>query len=185
MPAHSKPNSPVIQTARLRLRPLNEADRDVFAGLNADPVVMEFFSECWSREKSDAALDRMCRHWREHGFGYWAVELAEIPFAGVCGLLNVPFEASFTPAIEVGYRLTPRCWNQGLATEAAAASLRYGFEQLDLSEIVAYAVTSNVRSRRVMEKLGMHYAQDFDHPRIEEGHPRRRHALYRINASAG
>jgi RimJ/RimL family protein N-acetyltransferase len=119
---------PVIHSARLRLRSVGEQDREAFAAMNADPRVMEFFPEPWSKERSDAALIRIRRHWDEHGFGSWAVEIEDGEFAGICGLWRVPFEASFTPAVEIGYRLLPRWWQQGIATEAGAAALRYGFE---------------------------------------------------------
>jgi RimJ/RimL family protein N-acetyltransferase len=105
---------------------------------------------------------------------------AEGAFAGICGLWRVPFDASFTPAVEIGYRLLPKWWQRGIATEAGAAVLRYGFEELELPEIVAYTVSANVRSRRVMEKLGMQYSQDFEHPEVAQGHPMRRHVLYRL-----
>ena len=100
--------------------------------------------------------------------------------------LNVPsFEAHFTPCVEIGWRLAVDHWGQGLATEGANAVVRYSFEKLGLGELVSFTVPANVASRRVMEKLGMTYdpADDFDHPRLPEGHPRRRHVLYRLRRS--
>lgn len=169
----------VIHTARLCLRHWREEDREPFAEMNADPVVMEFFPATWTREESDASFDRIQKHWSDHGFGIWVVEV-QGQFAGTLGLQHPRFEAFFTPCVEIGYRLRPRWWKQGFAAEGALAALRCGFERLGLQEIVAFTVSANVRSRRVMEKLGMQYSADFDHPRLPEGHPIRRHVLYRL-----
>ena len=101
---------------------------------------------------------RIEEHFQRHDYGVWAVELpGQIPFIGFVGLAVVPFEASFTPCVEIAWRLTPPWWGKGLATEGARAALAYGFERLDLKEIVAFTVPGNTRSRRVMEKLGMRY----------------------------
>jgi RimJ/RimL family protein N-acetyltransferase len=170
---------PVIHTPRLCLRPWREEDREPFAAMNADPAVMEFFPECWSREKSDMSFNRIRKHWNDHGFGPWVLEI-DGRFAGMAGLWHVPFAASFTPAVEIGYRLRPQWWGLGITTEAGEAALGYGFEQLGIEEVVAYTVPGNARSRRVMEKLGMRYAQDFDHPELGQNHPMRRHVLYRL-----
>ncbi len=158
---------------------LQEEDRERYAALNSDPAVLEFFPRGYSREESDVSFDRIRQHWNQHGFGVWAVE-AQDQFAGILGLWHVRFQASFTPAVEIGYRLMPNFWKLGIATEAGGAALRYGFEQLDLQEIVAYTVPANLRSRRVMEKLGMQYSEDFDHPELEQSHAMRRCLLYRL-----
>ena len=151
--------------------------------MNADPAVMEFFPACLSRAESDQGVDRIERHFRERGFGLFAVELrCNGTFIGFIGL-NVPrFVAHFTPCVEIGWRLAADYWGQGLATEGARAALRHGFESLGLDEIVAFTMPGNVRSRRVMEKLGMTHdpADDFDHPGLAEGHPMRMHVLYRL-----
>jgi len=151
--------------------------------MNADPAVMEFFPACLSRAESDQGVDRIERHFRERGFGLFAVELRrDGTFIGFIGL-NVPrFVAHFTPCVEIGWRLAAAYWGQGLATEGARAVLRYGFENLALDEIVAFTVPGNVRSRRVMEKLGMTHdpMDDFDHPGLADGHPMRRHVLCRL-----
>lgn len=121
-------------------------------------------------------------HWKEHGFGQWVVEIpGAASFIGVVGLGTVSFEAPFTPAVDVAWRLAQFYWGRGYATEAARASLDYGFEKLGLSEIVALTVPANWRSRRVMERLGMTRSpeDDFDHPRVSEG-PLKRHVLYRL-----
>jgi 3-dehydroquinate dehydratase/shikimate dehydrogenase len=106
-------------------------------------------------------------------------------FIGFVGLKHVNIETSFTPAVEIGWRLLFDCWGKGYATEAAIASLRYGFETLKLEEIVSYTPVQNMRSRAVMEKIGMHHdpKDDFDHPKLPEGHPLRKHVLYRLKKS--
>lgn len=173
----------MIVTDRLRLRAWRESDREAFARINADPRVMEFFPSVHSREASDALADRVEKHFREHRFGPWAVELLETAeFIGFTGLSIPNFEAPFMPAVEIGWRLSAEHWGSGFATEAARASAQHGFTELRLDEIVSFTVAANVRSRRVMEKIGMtrNAADDFDHPNLAEGHPLRRHVLYRL-----
>ncbi len=172
-----------VTTDRLILRRWREADRVPFQALNADPRVMEFFPAMLTAEETDAAMERIDLHFQRHGFGLFAAELRETrAFAGFVGL-NVPgFEAPFMPAVEIGWRLSHECWGRGLATEGARAVVRYAFETLRLPGLVSFTSVGNLRSRKVMEKIGMVHdpADDFDHPRIPEGHPLRRHVLYRI-----
>jgi RimJ/RimL family protein N-acetyltransferase len=151
--------------------------------MNADPRVMEFFPTVLSREHSDAVADRMEEHFQQHGFGNWAVEIpGTTPFAGFIGLTHPRFQAHFMPAVEIGWRLAAEHWNQGYATEGAHAALDFGFAYLGLKEIVSFTVPMNLRSRRVMQKIGMTHspADDFDHPLVPEGSPFRRHVLYRL-----
>jgi RimJ/RimL family protein N-acetyltransferase len=172
-----------LRTARLRLRRWRPSDAAPFAALNADPRVMEHFPALLSRDESNALVARIEDHFARHGFGLWAIEIAgETPFAGFIGL-NVPtFEASFTPCVEIGWRLAADFWGRGIATEGAQAALRFGFDSVGLHEIVSFTVPENMRSRRVMEKLGMIHdpADDFDHPSLAAGYPLKRHVLYRI-----
>jgi RimJ/RimL family protein N-acetyltransferase len=173
----------LIETPRLHLREWRALDRAPFARMNADPRVMEFFPSVLSREQSDALADRAEKHFRERGFGPWAVELRESgQFIGFTGLMIPAFDAPFMPAVEIGWRLSQESWGQGLATEAARAAVRYGFDVLGLDEIVAMTVPSNIRSRRVMENLAMTRdpSDDFDHPELPQGHHLRRHVLYRL-----
>jgi RimJ/RimL family protein N-acetyltransferase len=158
-------------------------DRPAFARLNADPRVVEFLPGPLSRQESDARADRIEAHFQRHGFAQWAVEIPGIaPFAGFIGLSIPSFEAAFTPCVEIGWRLDADYWNRGYATEGARAALAFGFKWLQLEEIVSFTVPANVRSRRVMEKIGMTHSagEDFDHPSLPEGHPLRRHVLYRL-----
>jgi RimJ/RimL family protein N-acetyltransferase len=174
---------PELETDRLLLRGWRSADREPFARLNADPRVTEFFPAPLDRVESDALVDRIVEHWARDGYGVWAVERrSDDSFLGFVGLASPAWEAAFTPCVEVGWRLDPAAWGQGYATEAADAALRFGFERLVLDEIVSFTVPGNVRSRAVMERLGMTHdpADDFDHPRLEPGHRLRRHVLYRL-----
>ena len=127
---------------------------------------------------------RIEAHQSEHGFCFFAAELAgRASFIGFIGLSRVPFAAPFTPAVEIGWRLAPPYWHKGLATEGAQSVLSYAFRKLNLDEVVSFTVPANIRSRRVMEKIGLKHdpADDFAHPRLPAGHPLRRHVLYRLN----
>jgi RimJ/RimL family protein N-acetyltransferase len=173
----------VLQTERLLLRRWRDADRKPFAALNADPRVMEFMPSLLSRDESDALADRIEAHFARHGFGPFAAEaLPERKFAGFIGLMVPDFQAAFTPCVEIGWRLSFEHWGRGLATEGSHAGVRYAFERLRLDELVSFTVPANVRSRRVMEKIGMmrDLAGDFEHPKLPDGHPLRRHVLYRL-----
>lgn len=180
-------SSVILETERLVLRRWKPSDRDPFAHLNADPRVMEFMPGVLSRVESDRLVDRVEAHFAQHGYGPFAAETrSEGLFIGFIGLSVPAFEAHFTPCVEIGWRLAASHWGQGLATEGARAVARYAFESVGLEEIVSFTVPENVRSRRVMEKLGMtrDAADDFDHPGLPPGHPLRRHVLYRLrNAS--
>src|SRR6185369_3079349 len=183
------PNNAVdeLRTERLRLRRWREEDRAPFAAMNADPRVMEHFPALLSRDESDALVARIEAHLAQHGFAQWAVEIPGVtPFAGFVGLSIPRFEATFTPCVEIGWRLAADYWGQGFATEGAKAALEFGFKQLGLAEILSFTVPANLRSRRVMEKIGMTHnsADDFDHPFLASGHSLSRHVLYRIRRPA-
>lgn len=172
-----------LRTPRLILRRWQKADLLPFAVMNADPRVMERLPKLLRRDESHEMAARIERHFDERGFGLFAVEVVGgAPFIGFVGLSVPSFEAHFTPSVEVGWRLAHEAWGFGYATEAAKEVLRFGFEELGLSEIVSFTVPENLRSRRVMERLGMTRdpRDDFDHPRLPEGHRLRRHVLYRL-----
>ena len=172
-----------LRTERLCLRQWLPRDREPFARLNANPAVLEFLPAALSREQSDAFADRIEAHFRQHGFGLFAVEIPAVtPFAGFIGLSLPRFEAAFTPCVEIGWRLDSAYWNRGYATEGARAVLGFAFASLQLPEVVSFTVPENIRSRRVMEKMGMTRSahEDFDHPALPEGHRLRRHVLYRL-----
>lgn len=172
-----------LETERLLLRHWRDEDRAPFAALNADPVVMEHFPSPMTSAESDAMVERIDAHLAEHGWGLWAVEVrATGEFVGFVGLSVASFDAHFTPAVEVGWRLRRTSWGHGYATEGGQAALDHAFGPLGLTEVVSFTTTTNLPSQRVMQRLGMHHdpADDFDHPRVPEGHPLRRHVLYRV-----
>ncbi len=173
---------PTLATERLVLRAFADADLEPFAQMNADPRVMEFFPAPLSRAESDALVARIGAAWAD-GFGIWALEeRSGGEFLGFTGFAAPTFEAAFTPAVEVGWRLRASAWGHGYATEAAAAALAWAPGRLDppRGEVVSFTAAINARSRAVMERLGFAHdpADDFDHPRVPDG-PIRRHVLYR------
>jgi RimJ/RimL family protein N-acetyltransferase len=180
IPGHA--SAAVLETPRLRLRRWRPEDREPFSALNANREVMEHFPAILPRGESDALIDRIEAHFDRHGFGFWAAE-HHGTFIGFIGLAVPRFQAAFTPCVEIGWRLARPWWGQGLATEGARAALQYGFGSLGLSEIVSFTVPANLRSRRVIEKLGMFYAQEFAHPGMPDGHLLQRHVLYRLRAT--
>ena len=172
-----------FETPRLRLRPWRESDREPLAALSADPVVMEFFPALITRETSDASIDAWQLQFAECGWSNWAVEAKEAKtFVGFVGLTVPRRVLPFSPCVEIGWRLARVHWGKGFATEAARGALRVGFEHLGLPEIVSFTTVLNLRSRAVMERIGMHNAhEDFEHPGVPEGNPQRLHCLYRMN----
>lgn len=167
-----------LRTERLLLRRWREDDRAPFAALNADPVVMEHFPAVLTCDQSDAFVDRIKAHFDEHGDGLWALE-ADGAFLGFTGLAWQTYEADFTPALEVGWRLARTAWGRGYASEAARAALHRGFEHVE--SIISTTAVTNERSQRVMQRLGLRPDGHFDHPRVPLGHPVRPHLLYRAD----
>jgi RimJ/RimL family protein N-acetyltransferase len=165
----------------LLLRQWRDADLLPFAALNADAEVMRYFPAPLTREQSDALAGTARKTIDARGWGLWAVEqIANGAFIGFVGLAEPHFDAHFTTAVEVGWRLGPAHWGHGYATEAAAAAVSFGFRQLGLDEIVSFTTVTNHRSQNVMRRLGMSHdrADDFDHPSIDG--PLRPHVLFRL-----
>jgi RimJ/RimL family protein N-acetyltransferase len=149
----------MIETERLVLRRFVPDDLDELVRLRADPEVMRYIGE-QSREKVEQRLQYYISHYDPHGFGMWAViHKGTDRMIGWCGLIFL----DETPEVEVGYGVARDYWGQGLMTEAARASLRYGFERAGLERIVAVAMPENTASRRIMEKLGMRYEKNVFH----------------------
>lgn len=177
-----------LKTKRLILRPWREEDLEPFAQLNADPRVMEYFPATLSKTESDQLAQRIKNKMNEKGWGMWAVSVPGIAeFIGFIGLNSedqASFPAPFTPAIEIGWRIAFEYWGKGYATEGAKAALAYGFEILNLDEIVSFTAVQNMRSRRIMEKIGMYHdpKDDFDHPKLPKEHKLNRHVLYRLKS---
>jgi RimJ/RimL family protein N-acetyltransferase len=174
-----------LRTERLLLRRWRAADLEPFAAMNADPRVMEHFPATLTLEQSRGSIERVEAGFEANGYGFWAVELlGEGTFIGFLGLSPVDHEMPFAPAVEIGWRLTRDRWGHGYATEGARAVTRFAFEELRLAGILAFTAAGNLRSRRVMERLGMtrDAAEDFSHPSLSPEHPLAAHVLYRLKS---
>ncbi len=176
----------ILETERLRIRNWLESDRPLFAEINADPKVMEFFPRRRPRDESDALMDEVRTRIRETGLGFFALALKDtdepIGFLGLARTDLAPFLPDGT--VEIGWRLTVRFWRQGFVTEAAKAMLRHGFEKHGLAEIVSFAVENNARSTAVMKRIGLRHdpARDFEHPRVPDTAPHlKHHVVYAIS----
>ena len=173
-----------LETTRLILRAWNESDLNSMVAINQEPEVCKYLPAIGNRETTIALIQRITEHDNEHGFSLYAVELKSThEMIGFLGLMTLSFEAHFTPAIEIGWRLSSQYWNKGYATEGAMAVLSHAFTELNLEELVSFTVVDNYASRRVMEKIGMQHnpADDFNHPKIPNDSPLSRHVLYRLS----
>lgn len=170
----------MIETARLILRPWREEDRAAFAAMNGDSRVGDWLGGTIDHDASDALMDRLSDQIAEDGHGFWAAERrADGRLVGMIGVRRQA-EAPPGPCVEMGWRLAPEAWGQGLASEGASAALAWGFANLEAREILAWTAASNLRSQAVMRRIGMAADpdRDFDNPRLAEGHPLRRHVTY-------
>jgi RimJ/RimL family protein N-acetyltransferase len=178
----------MIVTERLLLRPWRDEDREQYARMNADPMVREFFAGLLTRDQSDAEIDRFQRDYARDGFCMFAAELtATKQFIGVIGLQTMSFTVPgiSQPAVEIGWRLAREHWGKGFAAEGARGATRFAFDKLRRPEVVAVTAPANVRSRKVMDNLGMAYLPelDFKHPRVADGHPLQLHVVYLLRNS--
>ena len=171
-----------FETDRLRLRQWLATDREPFAALNADPRVMEFFPATLDRATSDAMADYCEALIAKRGWGFWAAEVkGSGQFIGFIGL-HTPSELPFSPCVEIAWRLAFKHWGKGFASEAASGALQVGFGLLNLPEIVSFTAVRNLRSRAVMERLGMREAPStFEPPHIPVDSPLRLHCLYPLS----
>ncbi|WP_371256749.1 GNAT family N-acetyltransferase [Roseibium sp. TrichSKD4] len=178
-----------METDRLILRPWQEDDLDDLAALCSDPDVMRHFPMIMSYDQSKAYLEKILKKRVSEGFCMDPIIVKETgEFAGFVGL-NIPAYKEplpFDPCVEIGWRLHKKVWGKGYATEAANAWLRFGFETLNLPEIVAFTIPANTSSQRVMERLGMirDIDGDFQHPNLALDHPMSQHVLYRLSEKA-
>jgi ribosomal-protein-alanine N-acetyltransferase len=171
----------LFETERLRFREWLPKDAEPFAALNADPIVMEYFPKILSREESDAFIARIEESFRTNGFDIFAVEEKQNgDFIGFIGFSRPRFKESFTPCIEIGWRLAKEYWGNGYATEGAKGCLDHGFKTLGLDEIYSFTATTNLRSERVMQKIGMKKIGEFNHPSLDPTSSLYRHILYKI-----
>jgi len=161
-------NTYIIKTPRLGLRNWNASDLDPATLMNADERVMEFFPNIWSGKETANFIKRMQDHYIDHGFCYFAVDLLETKcLIGFIGLSYQTFDSSFTPCIDIGWRLIHGAWGKGYATEGAHACLEYAFSTLKLKEVYAIAPKTNMKSQKVMQKLGMIPFTHFVHPKVD------------------
>lgn len=174
----------VIVTERLVLRHWREADLAPFITMNQDPKVMEYMPSLLTDEQVTLFYEGMQQHFKMHGYGLYACTVDQ-QFIGFVGLNVAKFEAHFTPAVEIGWRLAYPYWGKGYATEAARAVVKFAFQQFGLKEIVSFTAIQNMRSRRVMEKLGMTHdpKENFAHPKLVPTHPLSMHVLYRLQSA--
>ena len=183
MGARFAERGPTLYTDRLILRRWRPEDLGPFAEMNADLEVMKHMQRTLTTAESDAFAQRIEDEFDELGFGLWAVEVRSgASFIGFVGLHRVPFDAAFTPAVEVGWRLARQYWGNGYATEAARAAVEFGYRSAGLDEVVSFTTPGNVASWKVMERLGMVRDEnsDFEHPEVPVGHPLRWHIFYRF-----
>lgn len=170
-----------FETRRLRLRQWRESDFEPFAALNAAPQVMEFFPKPLGWQESNEMADKIRSLIEQHGWGFWALEIKGVEsFIGFCGLHVPTATLPFSPCVEIGWRLSSAHWGKGYASEAARGALSVAFQQLELPEVVSFTTVGNQRSRRVMERIGMKYSGQFEHPSLPENSPLRPHVLYRL-----
>ncbi len=173
----------VLRGERVTLRPWRDDDRAPFAALNDDPEVMRHLSGRLSCGESDALAQRLGGQVDADGFGLWALEVPGLGFAGFVGFSpRVPFEFALPGIVaqphEIGWRLARAAWGHGYATEGATLALRHGFETLGLPQVVSFTVAANRASQAVMQRIGLGFRGEFDHPRFAAGHPLHRHLLY-------
>ena len=174
-----------IETSRLRLRQWKKDDYPLFAEINADAVVMEYYPDILNKEESDALAQKFENLITERGWGFWAVEkLSDNDFIGFVGLHEPTYILPVSPCVEIGWRLGKEHWGMGYASEAANACLDIAFSRLNLSEIYSFTSVTNKRSQAVMERIGMINTNlNFEHPMIPENHPLREHYLYKVDAA--
>lgn len=171
-----------IETSRLHLRDWEETDLEPFTRLNRDEKVMKYFPKTLSAEETNKFHQSILSEFNESGFGLYAVEVkGNKEFIGFIGFHRATFEADFTPCIEIGWRLKKEAWGKGYATEGAAACLHFGFNELGLRDVYSFTADMNKPSINVMEKIGMSFMKNFDHPNVEKNSPLNKHVLYHIN----
>lgn len=173
----------ILETDRLILRTWVDEDLESMLAINQDPKVMEYFPSLQDLEMTKNFIDKVNVHFENHGYSLYATVRKDTgEFIGFIGLFTPEFESHFTPAIEIGWRLSSNHWGQGFATEGAKAVLDYAFRELKIPEIVSFTAASNAKSIRVMQKIGLKHneADDFYHPKLDDTSLLKRHVLYRL-----
>ncbi|MDX1446597.1 GNAT family N-acetyltransferase [Lishizhenia sp.] len=162
-------NNYIFTSQRLGFRNWKDADLDIYAAMNANTDVMQYFPTLMTQEESKASIEKFNSQFQELGYTYYAVdELESGEFIGFIGLSWKDFESSFTPATDIGWRLKPSAWGKGYATEGAQRCLAYAFEVLKLEKVIAICPEVNTPSERVMQKIGMKLQGAFKHPFLKD-----------------
>ncbi|MBX2834251.1 MAG: GNAT family N-acetyltransferase [Micavibrio sp.] len=172
-----------LETDRLILREWEDRDLEPFARLNADPLVMQYLPRVLDKKATKRHMKEFQKDFKKHGYGLYVIEEKETSeFVGFTGLHNVDFEASFTPAVGLAWRIDYEYWGKGFGSEAARAVIDHAFNNLKLKELVAFTVYDNSRTIHLMEKMGFKYqkGKDFDYPALRVGHPLGRFVLYKL-----
>ena len=175
----------IFTSERLGFRNWSDEDLPAFAAMNADPVVMEHFAKTLNAAESEAFLTRLRNHYLDRGYTYYAVDVLETgQWIGFIGLAYQDYEASFTPATDIGWRLIPEAWGHGFATEGAKRCLEFAFESLNMESVVATCTATNFKSEKVMQKIGMTRQGMFNHPRLKD-HPDLERCLWYVIKANG
>lgn len=173
-----------FKSERLGFRNWLDSDLPIFIEMCADVEVMKYFTRTRTAKEAEGMVKHIQKHMTESSTFWYAVDRLDTDsFIGFIGFWEVTYEADFTPCIEIGWRLRKEAWNKGFATEGALACLQYGFQTLQLDEVISMTTIPNKPSENVMKKIGMRKVGEFDHPKIEAGHRLRKHVLYKIEKS--
>lgn len=173
-----------IETERLKLRDWEEKDLLPFQKMNANQQVRRYFPSLLSYRRSELDMKKMDEIIKDNGIGLFAVELKETgEWLGFIGVNYIPEDSKYPfkelPFYEIGWRLIPEVWGNGLATEGAQAVLSYVKEK-GITELYSFTSETNLPSRKVMEKIGMTFLDNFEFPNLSKYHPLKRHVRYYI-----
>ncbi|MCZ4064691.1 GNAT family N-acetyltransferase [Oxalobacter aliiformigenes] len=176
------PDNMILSTSRILLRPWKETDYSVFFEMSSDPLVSEYLPSFPDKSSCDAFINHLRGNFSEKGWGFWALEHRESgTFMGMAGIHEPGPEFGVgRPCVEIGWRLARGFWGKGYAMEAAQEIVRFAFSELHLDELVSFTARDNVRSEKLMKRLGMIYEKDFDLLLFPPEHPHRRHLLYKL-----
>ena len=171
----------LFTSERLGFRNWVMEDLSEFSEINQDDNVMEYFPAKLSKDETKQFIIRLQDHYKEFGHNFYAVELlTNKELIGFIGLADTRMNLDFTPCKEIGWRLKRSTWNKGLATEGAKRVLEYGFNDLNINEIVSFTAKVNLKSEHIMKKIGMTKVKEFVHPKIDANHVLNPHVLYKI-----
>ncbi|MCH8032379.1 MAG: GNAT family N-acetyltransferase [Bacteroidetes bacterium] len=174
-------NEYIFKSNRLGFREWNKEDLIPFSSMNSDPEVMEFFPRTLTKNETEKFIEKIKEHFNKNEYGLYAVDKLESNvFIGFIGFMIPSFKAHFTPCIEIGWRIKKEEWNRGYATEGAKRCIKFGFEKLNFNNIYSFSSKLNLKSERVMVKIGMKKEGEFDHPKVDKGNKLRPHVVYRI-----